>query len=171
MMDKACQTDPVKDDNFLITTKPEDADKEINGRGKQGVSPMAQAIKIDALWKPLIRKFRAHIKHVTMHRLRCMGSIEEESEAKQGLKFGIALGVPQEMLDQERTQMALYMIVRSAKITSNRSLLPEFLIKLGSHGKALKQNYFKIYFENSSKKRLVFFCEPLIQFLWTIFRE
>ena len=60
MMDKACQTDPVKDDKYLITQH--ETDKEINGRGKQGVSPLAQAIKIDALWKPLIRKFRAHIK-------------------------------------------------------------------------------------------------------------
>ena len=67
--------------------------------------------------------------------------------------------------------MALYMIVQSAKITSNRNLLPEFLTKLGPHGKTLKQNYFKIYFENSSKKRLVFFCEPLIQYLWALFRD
>ena len=96
---------------------------------------------------------------------------ENESETAQGIRFGEVLGVPEEIIGQERTQMALYMIVQSAKITSNRNLLPEFLQKLGTHGRALKQNYFKIYFENSSKKRLVFFCEPLIQYLWAIFRD
>ena len=81
------------------------------------------------------------------------------------------LGVPEELLQEERTLLALYMIVQSSKITRERNITKKFQEKLGPYANALTQNYFKIYFENSSKKRLVFFCEPLIQFLWNIFRS
>lgn len=81
------------------------------------------------------------------------------------------LGVPEELLQEERTQLALYMIVQSAKITRERNITPRFHEKLGPYANTLIQNYFKIYFENSSKKRLIFFCEPLIQFLWDLFRS
>ena len=54
------------------------------------------------------------------------------------------------------------MTVQSAKVTRDRNLTPEFISKLGRHAASLRQNYFMIYFENSSKKRLVFFSEPLI---------
>ena len=63
------------------------------------------------------------------------------------------------------------MIVRSSKITQYRTMLPEFEKMLGAHLKSVKQNYFRIYLENSHKKRFIFFCEPLIQHLWSIFRE
>jgi len=35
----------------------------------------------------------------------------------------------------------------------------------------ITDNFFKIFFENSSRKRLIFFRDPLIQYLWTIFRN
>ena len=67
--------------------------------------------------------------------------------------------------------MALYVLIESSKITRERRLVKEVQDKLGPHCQTIKQNYFNIYFENSSKKRLIFFCEPLVQFLWSLFRD
>ena len=47
----------------------------------------AQAIKIDALWKPIIRKFRQCIKIRVMKKLR-FDLKEDDSEAQQGYLFG-----------------------------------------------------------------------------------
>ena len=69
-----------------------------------------QAIKIDALWKPIIRKFRQCIKIRVMKKLS-YDLKEDDSEAQQGYLFGKVLGVPEELLQEERTQLALYMIV------------------------------------------------------------
>lgn len=63
------------------------------------------------------------------------------------------------------------MTVQSAKVTRDRNLTPEFIARLGPHLQQLKQNYFMIYFENSSKKRLSFFQERLIQHLWGMYRD
>ena len=61
------------------------------------------------------------------------------------------------------------MTVLSTKITRDRKLTAAFSHLLGANKVSLKQNYFAIYFENSSKKRLMFFSEPLIQHLWTFY--
>jgi hypothetical protein len=42
---------------------------------------------------------------------------------------------------------------------------------LGSYCQNITDNYFKIFFENSSRKRLVFFSDPLVQYLWAMFRQ
>lgn len=63
------------------------------------------------------------------------------------------------------------MMVHSSRVTRERGIDPEFYKKLGTDANSLYQNYFKIYFENSSKKRLLFFCDPLIQHMWGIFRD
>ena len=96
---------------------------------------------------------------------------QEKDEVSQGKLFGRILDVPEELLALDRTRLALYMIVQSSKITSQRAIAPEFELRLGQHAASLKQNYFKIYLENSSNKRLVFFCEPLIQHLWAHYRN
>lgn len=56
--------------------------------GQEKVSEVpAQAIKIDALWKPIIRKFRQCIKIRVMKKLR-YDLKEDDSEAQQGYLFG-----------------------------------------------------------------------------------
>ena len=55
-------------------------------------------------------------------------------------------------------------------MTHERNITPEFIDRLGIHAESLKQNYFMIYFENSLKKRNLFFGEPLIQHLWSLYR-
>ena len=137
-------------------------DREVPGMGNN-----LQAIKVDALWKPIIRKFRQHIKNLVTDRLN-LRDMKEMGEEEMGSQFGKILGVPEELMNR-RTHYALFMTVHSSRVTKDRCLQPEFLQKLGCLADSLQQNYFKIYFENSSKKRLLFFCEPLIQHLWTIF--
>ena len=125
---------------------------------------------MDALWNPLIRKFRQFIKISVMHKLRYEVD-DSKSIAELGHIFGQTLNVPAHILQQEREQMALYVLVESAKVTRERKLVKEVYDYLGPYAPTIRQNYFNIYFENSSKKRLVFFCEPLVQYLWTIFRD
>ena len=125
---------------------------------------------MDALWKPIIRKFRQFIKIKVMHKLRYQVD-ERKPICELGKLFGEILQVPQDLLSEERTQMALYVLIESSKITRDRKLVPEIMHKLGKHCQNIRQNYFNIYFENSSKKRLIFFSEPLIQHLWSLFRS
>ena len=56
---------------------------------------------MDALWKPIIRKFRQFIKVSTMHKLRYEVD-ESKSVTELGLIFGKILGVPDEILNEER---------------------------------------------------------------------
>lgn len=88
-----------------------------------------------------------------------------------GRTLGKQLGVTSDLLEIDRNVYAVFMILQSARVTKEREMCPQFYEKLGPLGENLKQNYFKIFFENSSKKRLVFFCEPLVQQLWTTFRQ
>ena len=57
-LNKAVQTDPVEPE-IIETIDKRNGDKTM---GKYYI----QAIKIDALWKPIIRKFRQHIKQKTL---------------------------------------------------------------------------------------------------------
>ena len=58
--------------------------KEGNARASE---VQTQAIKVDALWKPIIRKFRQCIKIRVMNKLR-YDLKEDDSEAHQGYLFG-----------------------------------------------------------------------------------
>jgi len=79
---------------------------------------------MDALWKPIIRKFRQFIKIRVMHKLRYEVD-ENKSIAELGLLFGNILEVPEDLIADERTQMALYVLVESSKITRERKLVKE----------------------------------------------
>ena len=79
---------------------------------------------MDALWKPIIRKFRQFIKIRVMHKLRYEVD-EHKSIAELGLLFGNILEVPEDLIADERTQMALYVLVESSKITRERKLVKE----------------------------------------------
>jgi len=79
---------------------------------------------MDALWKPIIRKFRQFIKVSTMNKLR-YDVDESKSITELGLQFGKILQVPEEILREERVQMALYVLIESSKITRERKLISE----------------------------------------------
>jgi hypothetical protein len=79
---------------------------------------------MDALWKPIIRKFRQFIKIRVMHKLRYEVD-EKKSIAELGRLFGNILEVPEDLISDERTQMALYVLVESSKITRERKLIKE----------------------------------------------
>ena len=112
---------------------------------------------MDALWKPIIRKFRKFVKLRVMHTLR-YDVDENESITVLGRQFGEILGVSKELLDQEPVCMALYVLINSQSLTHVRDIPEDLKEKLGSHCKKIKQNYFTIFFENSRSKRVVFFA-------------
>ena len=92
-------------------------------------------------------------------------------EASIGHLYCKALKLPDSLIDSRYNQLAMFMTVHSSRVTWDRQIDPEFAAKLGPMADGLAQNFFKIYFENSARKRLIFFCEPLVQHLWTIFRD
>lgn len=61
-----------------------------------------QTIKMDALWKPIIRKFRQFIKIKVMHKLRYQ--VDDSLHINVlGKLFGEILKVPEELLGETRT--------------------------------------------------------------------
>ena len=79
---------------------------------------------MDALWKPIIRKFRQFSKISVMHKLRYEVD-DSKGIAELGLTFGQMLNVPAHLLQEERVQMALYVLVESSKVTRERKLVKE----------------------------------------------
>ena len=79
---------------------------------------------MDALWKPIIRKFRQFIKISVMHKLRYEVD-DSKSIAELGHVFGQMLNVPAHLLQEERVQMALYVLIESSKVTRERRLVKE----------------------------------------------
>jgi hypothetical protein len=79
--------------------------------------------------------------------------------------------VPEDILKSERVQLALYVMIESSKVTMERRLSNEVQEKLGEHAISIRDNYFNIYFENSVRKRFLFFSEPLVKYLWGLFRK
>lgn len=59
-----------------------------------------------------------------MHKLRYEVD-EKKSIAELGRLFGNILEVPEDLISDERTQMALYVLVESSKITRERKLIKE----------------------------------------------
>jgi len=92
---------------------------------------------MDALWKPLIRKFRQFIKIQVMHELR-YDFDQSKSIPELGYIFGKILKVPRNLLDSERMQMALYVMVESSKITLLRKLATDVEEKLGKHCQSIR---------------------------------
>ena len=74
---------------------------EANESFKLSSTANVQAIKMDALWKPIIRKFRQFIKVSAMNKLRYEVD-ESKSITELGLIFGKILDVPSEILSEER---------------------------------------------------------------------
>ena len=68
-----------------------------NNSNPAGHSQLYQVIKMDALWKPLIRKFRKFLKMRIMHTLRYEID-ESKSVCELGTQFGRILGVSDELL-------------------------------------------------------------------------
>ena len=138
MQNKAVQTEPVCIAKDLVPAQTQEifeitnqwvqmlldqqenlGNEDSSSNDIQSIKPgeEKQSIKIDALWKPIIRKFRQFIKLCVMQKLNNdLGKVSDE--ANQGLLFGQILNVPEELLALDRTRLALYMIVQSSKITS-----------------------------------------------------
>eukprot|EP00353_Schmidingerella_taraikaensis_P004260 CAMPEP_0185584146 /NCGR_PEP_ID=MMETSP0434-20130131/30435_1 /TAXON_ID=626734 ORGANISM="Favella taraikaensis, Strain Fe Narragansett Bay" /NCGR_SAMPLE_ID=MMETSP0434 /ASSEMBLY_ACC=CAM_ASM_000379 /LENGTH=165 /DNA_ID=CAMNT_0028203719 /DNA_START=566 /DNA_END=1063 /DNA_ORIENTATION=+ len=129
-----------------------------------------QAIKTDAAMEaynpqvPLIHQNASYAQAALRVR-----PVKEQQEL--GLLFGTILDVPEDILKSERVQLALYVMIESSKVTMERRLSNEVQEKLGEHAISIRDNYFNIYFENSVRKRFLFFSEPLVKYLWGLFRK
>ena len=67
LLHKATQTDPVATPIIKPLAIELQAEKQ-----------QVQAIKVDALWKPIIRKFRQHIKNLLLHNRPLQAAVNEK---------------------------------------------------------------------------------------------
>ena len=73
-------------------------------------------------------------------------------------------------MKEKRYLLAIYAIVESSVIVSKRRVKNEYKLKFGEDNDYVQQFFIRIFIENNVLQRLKFFCDPLVQFLWTKFR-
>ena len=118
-------------------------------------------IKRDAAWKPLIRNFRRYLKKDALDEDQAKKVYNAPLE-QQGKLFCQAMGLPEHLTDQPWTQMAVFMMINSHRITRNKRLVPEAKKIMGRSAGAIWEKYYEVFNENSHKRRSVFFKDPAV---------
>lgn len=62
------------------------------------------------------------------------------------------------------------MLVCSHRITRRKQLTPQARNLMGQNAQIVWDRYYEVFNENSTRDRITFFSDPLIQYLWTQFR-
>ena len=122
---------------------------------------MSFHFKKDAVWKPLLRQFRRYLKKEALSP-GVYAVIRLRSLSSQGYLLAEALGLPEKMAIQPKTQHALLMMVNSHRITCKKQLVPAVRRLMGKDAEEIWLNYFEVFNENSEKQRHCFFSTPLI---------
>ena len=122
----------------------------------------------DLLWKPLMRNFRRFLKKDALTAEQYT-EIRRRPYNEQGQLFCRALGVPEEVSADRRCQMAMLIIISSHRIVWKKQVIPVVARLLEQYKDELWPLFFRIFNETSHKKRRVFFREPLIKSLWSLF--
>ena len=84
--------------------------------------------------------------------------------------FCKALGVPEDLLENEQVGIAMMLMINSHRITKNRQMSAECKEVMDSQPSHLWVDFFEIFNENSRKLRVKFFRNTFVQFLWNRFR-
>ena len=90
--------------------------------------------------------------------------------SKQGELFCKALNVPQKLARQKRVQMALLLMISSHRVTWRRNLIPICQQIMAPFIDDIWPLFFRTFNETSHRQRVLFFSEPLVQYLWSKFR-
>jgi len=127
-------------------------------------------IKKDALWKPLLRQFRRFVKLTVQASTRYTLN-ENEAIPVRSRDFAKQLNLPTELYNDERNHFAIFLMVESAKITKQRKLISSCKAPMRPYLSDIRPKFFDIFYENSKKTRVGFFNDPLVQFLWSQFKN
>ena len=126
-------------------------------------------VKKDALWKPLLRRFRKFIQDAVGSQMM-QGKMFDHSIEQRSQAYCRALQVPDQFKTSQKSQLAIFSLVESSTVISKRQIKPEFKARFAAHLEYIERNFVRIFVENSVMMRLRFFSDPLVQFLWTKFR-
>ncbi len=123
-------------------------------------------IKKDALYKPLLRKFRNFLRQLMkeLNLLKGWQYWEADRLRKRVWSFMVAISLPKMFFTQKHFAMMTLLLfpTMQAKMELDRRYVHE----LSFHLKDIQGSCHDIFKENNIRKRLQFFQEPLIQFLW-----
>lgn len=127
----------------------------------------SQRIKKDALYKPLLRKFRAFLRKVFDGLGLSKGCHYWASDKmiQQVMVFVVKIRLPMHMRTPKTYAMLTVMLFPATikKRPENKNYYNE----LGRYHSEIKDTCFEIFRENNIQKRLKFFSCPVIQALWT----
>ena len=102
------------------------------------------------MWRPLIRLFRRWLKKEALS-LDVYENIRENDISLQGMLFSQALGLPQELASELRTQMAVMLLVSSHRIMWRKQLIPPMQQMIAPFHADIWPIYFKIFNETNNQ--------------------
>ena len=132
---------------------------------------LRRRIKKDALYKPLLRKFR----HFYRKLLDAQGLSKgchywtADRMKKQIWKFMHQLELPTMFLDTR--SLSMMMLIIFPTIAKKRRNTRQFCEELEVFYEDIYLQCVEIFRENNVKKRRAFFSEPIIKYLWKLFAE
>ena len=137
--------------------------------------PLAKRIKKDALWKPLLRSFRAFFRRLLSPQLEISKVFDVRGDIKPEVrdwckKFLTRVGAPQEVIESKHYQYAL-VIIQAPSSASNLKMFFEGAPDVLKFVDDLKPLFCTVFRENSMKLRRRFFTDPLLKHMWARFRD
>ena len=125
--------------------------------------------KKDSLYRPLMRQFRRYFRKDALSQGE-YARIHAFPIAQQGPLFADALMVPDALRSQPRTPHAVLLLIDSHRIYIKKQLVPICQETMGPHVNDIWIPFFRVFNECNRRHRKIFFSDPLVQFLWAIFR-
>ena len=130
---------------------------------------LGRRIKKDALYKPLLRKFRNFYRKLLDAQGLSKGCHYWTADRmkKQIWKFMHQLELPRVFMDTR--SLSMIMLIIFPTIAKKRRHTRQFCEELEIYFEDIRLSCFEIFKENNVKKRRAFFSEPLIKYLWRLF--
>ena len=130
---------------------------------------LCRRIKKDALYKPLLRKFRNFLRKLLDVQGLSKGCHYWTADRmkKQIWKFMHLLELPRVFMDTR--SLTMMMLIIFPTIAKKRRYTRQFCEELEVFFEEIRLSCFEIFKENNVKKRKAFFSEPLIKYLWRMF--
>lgn len=172
--------------NFMMKTQPTkplalapvpNVGEAIQAMGKPMSQPPPEPISIidsrrikkDALYKPLLRKFRNFLRKLLDARGLSKGCHYWTSERmrRKVWKFMHVLELPKCYMDLKSLNMMMLLLFPT--IAKKQRDKKRFCEELEFYFQEIRLSCYEVFKENNIRKRKAFFSEPLIQYLWHLF--
>lgn len=116
----------------------------------------------------MLRLFRRYLKKDALPKERYK-EIRECPIKMQGQLFAEAMGLPEELAANRKSQHAVLLLVNSHRVVFRKQLIPSCKSLMKTHIAELWPLFFEIFQDNNYPQRVTFFKEPVVQHLWTRF--